>query len=179
LFGQEIKSQRLSYSSSILHISILQSINLETRMENERDNDDGERLPPNGDMGTKNHDCRVPAIPSNTVQTMSMEIGKVGISDNGLKDITRTRYHEGHSFPPNMKCVERLGFSASFSPFSLCRTFGCVLPPVILNPPFLYRVLPVYGRSILVTICLLGYSFSFPYFPLLPFLFTILTICTQ
>ena len=57
-------------------------------MENERDNNDGERLPPNEDMGTKNHDCLVPAIHSNNVQTMSMEIGKVGISDNGLKDIT-------------------------------------------------------------------------------------------
>ena len=57
-------------------------------MENERDNNDGECLPPNEGLGTKNHDCSVPAIPSNTVQTMSMEIGKVGISDNGLKDIT-------------------------------------------------------------------------------------------
>ena len=57
-------------------------------MENERDDDDGERLPPIEDLGTKNHDCSVPAIPSNTVQTMSMEIGKVGISDNGLKDVT-------------------------------------------------------------------------------------------
>jgi hypothetical protein len=57
-------------------------------MENERDSDDGERLPPIEDMGTKNHDCLVPAIHSNTDRTMSMESGKVGISDNGLNVVT-------------------------------------------------------------------------------------------
>ena len=62
---------------------------MESNMDIKRGNNDDVRLPSNEDMGTKNHDCSVPAIHSNNVQAMSMEIGKVGISDNGLKDITK------------------------------------------------------------------------------------------
>ena len=76
-------------------------------MENERDNDDGERLPPIEDLGTKNHDCSVPAIPSNDVQTMSMEIGKVGISDNDLKVVTKSR-----------RFCDKLGYNYLYSQFT-------------------------------------------------------------
>ena len=57
-------------------------------MENERDKNDGERLPPNEDLGTKNHDCIVPAVPSNDIVTMPMENGEVDIPGNGPKVVT-------------------------------------------------------------------------------------------